>query len=199
MPIRTPRLLIRPKQAGDGALTSAAVAETWQELHQWMRWAENPDSFTAEAMEVRNRQMMASFLLREVIELIGIDLATLTPVIWCGFHDIDWYGRQCDTGFWVRKNAQRRGFASEAANALVRYAFGALGMRRVGLTHSAGNVASQRIAEKLGFWLEGIQRGANILPGGRNADRYCYARLDVAGMPQLDVQWQGDSNQGNPG
>jgi len=47
MPIRTPRLLIRPKQPGDGAITSASVAETWDELHQWMRWAERPDAGTA--------------------------------------------------------------------------------------------------------------------------------------------------------
>ncbi len=70
---------------------------------------------------------------------------------------------------------------------------GALGMRRVGLTHSAGNEASRRIAERLGFWFEGIQRGANILPGGKYADRYCYARFDLSGLPDLEVQWQGDS------
>lgn len=192
MPIRTPRLLIRPKQVGDGAITSAAIAETWDELHKWMRWAENRDAFTAESMEIRNRHVMASFILREGIELIGIEAATGTAVIWCGFHDIDWQGRQCDTGCWVRKSAQGQGFATEAANALVRYAFGALGMRRVGLTHSGGNEASRRIAERLGFSFEGIQRGANILPGGKNADRYCYARFDIAGLPDLEVQWQGD-------
>ena len=189
MPIRTPRLLIRPKQVGDGAITSAAVHETWAELHKWMRWAENRDAFTAESMEIRTRQVMASFILREGIELTGIESATGVAVIWCGLHDIDWQGRQCDTGYWVRKSAQGRGFATEAANALIRYAFGALGMRRVGLTHSAGNEASRRIAETLGFSFEGIQRGANILPGGRNADRYCYARFDAAGLPDLEVQW----------
>jgi RimJ/RimL family protein N-acetyltransferase len=189
MRIRTPRLLIRPKQVGDGAITAAAVAETWDELHKWMRWAENRDAFTAESMEIRNRQVMASFLLREGIELIGIEAATGTAVIWCGFHDIDWQGRQCDTGFWVRKTAQRRGFATEAANALVRYAFGALEMRRIGLTHSDGNEASRRIAERLGFSFEGIQRGVNVIPGGKYADRYCYARADLAGLPDLQVQW----------
>lgn len=192
MPIRTPRLLIRPKQAGDGAITSAAVAETWDELHKWMRWAENRDEFTAETMEIRNRRVMASFILREGIELIGIEAATGTAVIWCGLHDIDWQGRQCDTGYWVRKSAQGRGFATEAANALVRYVFGALGMRRIGLTHSGGNEASRRIAERLGFSFEGVQRSANILPGGKYADRYCYARFDVAGLPALEVHWPGD-------
>lgn len=189
MPIRTTRLLIRPKQVGDGAITSAAVAETWDELHKWMRWAEDRDAFTAESMEIRNRHVMASFILREGIELIGVEVATGTAVIWCGLHDIDWQGRQCDTGYWVRKNAQGQGFATEAANALVRYAFGALGMRRIGLTHSTGNEASQRIAERLGFSFEGIQRGANILPSGKCADRCCYARFDVAGLPDLEVQW----------
>lgn len=192
MPIRTPRLLIRPKQAGDGATTAAAVAETWNELHKWMQWAENPEAFTTEAMEIRTRQVMASFIRRECIELIGLEAATGKAVIWCGFHDIDWQARQCDTGFWVRKSAHCQGFATEAGNALVRYAFGALGMRRVGLTHSCGNEASRRIAEKLGFSFEGIQRGANILPGGKSADRYCYARFDVAGLPELEVRWQDD-------
>ena len=62
-------------------------------------------------------------------------------------------------------------------------------MRRIGLTHSGGNEASRRIAERLGFSFEGIQRDANLLPGGKNADRYCYARFDVAGLPDLEVQW----------
>ena len=191
MPIRTPRLTIRPKHIGDGAITFAAVMETWQELNRWMQWAENRDAFTAESMEIRTRHVIGSFLLRESIELIGIETQTGKAVVWCGFHDVDWPARQCDTGFWVRKSAQCRGIATEAANALVRYAFGALRMQRVGITHSRGNEASRRIAEKLGFALERIQTKANLLPGGRAEDRYCYARFDVTGLPKLEVSWGG--------
>ena len=191
MPIRTPRLTIRPKQIGDGAIVSSAVMETWQELNQWMRWAENRDAFTVESMEIRNRHVMASFLRRESIELIGIETKTGEAVVWCGLHDIDWQALQCDTGLWVRKSAQRRGIATETANAMVRYAFGALGMQRVGFTHSLGNEPSRRIAERLGFTLEGIQRKANLLPGGKAVDRYCYARLDITGLPALPVTWEG--------
>jgi RimJ/RimL family protein N-acetyltransferase len=192
MPIRTPRLTIRSKQVGDGAITSAAVAETWQELNRWMRWAENREAFTPELMEIRNRQVMASFLLRETIELIGIETQTRKAVVWCGFHDIDWQARQCDTGYWVRKSAQRRGIATETTNALLRYAFGALAMQRVGLTHSSGNEPSRRIAERLGFSFEGVQRSANLFADGTSADRYCYARFDIAGLPDLEVTWGDD-------
>jgi ribosomal-protein-serine acetyltransferase len=191
MPIGTPRLTIRPKQVGDGAITSSAVLETWEELNRWMRWAENRDSFTPEPMEIRNRHVMASFLLRESVELIGIETRTGEAVVWCGLHDIDWQARQCDTGYWVRKSAQGRGIATEAANAMVRYAFGVLGMQRVGLTHSIGNEPSRRIAERLGFAFEGIQRRANLLPGAKAVDRYCYARFDVTGLPELEVTWAG--------
>jgi RimJ/RimL family protein N-acetyltransferase len=180
---------MRPKQPGDGAGTTAAVVETWDELHQWMQWAENKDYFTPEQMEIRIREVMASFLRRETIELLGIEISTGEPVIWCGFHDFDWQARQCDMGYWVRKSAHGRGIATEAANALLRFAFGAMEMRPVGLTHSAGNEASRRVAQKLGFIPEGILRSANPLPGGRVADRYCYARFDLSSLPELDVQW----------
>jgi RimJ/RimL family protein N-acetyltransferase len=184
MPIRTPRLLIRPKQVGDGALTSAAVAETWEELHKWTRWAENRDDFTVEQMEIRNRHVMASFILRQDIELTGIETATGTPVAWCGLRYIDWQGRQCDTWYWVRKSAQGQGFATEGANAMVHYAFGALGMQRIGLTHSAGNEASRRIAESLGFSFEGVQKAAKVLPAGGGQVLLCAVRPHWSAEPR---------------
>ncbi len=189
MPIRTPRLLLRPKQAGDGVATAEAVEETWAELHQWMRWAENIEDLTAEKLEIRDRQVMASFILRESIELIGIDPSREHPVIWTGLHNIDWEARQCELGFWVRKSAHNQGFATESTNALLRYAFGALGMRRVGITHAGGNEASRRVIEKLSFTPEGILREAMMLPGVRFADAHCYARFNMTGLPPLHAQW----------
>ena len=67
---------------------------------------------------------------------------------------------------------------------MLRYAFGALGLRRVGITHSGGNEASRRVVEKLGFAPEGVQRLANLLPGERVADKHCYAR-PRSGRPTL--------------
>jgi RimJ/RimL family protein N-acetyltransferase len=189
MPIRTPRLLIRPKQPGDGEVTVAAVAESWDELHHWMAWAERRDAITLEQQEDRIRAITQSFARREEFNLLGIEIATRQPVVWCGFHDVDWVARTCDTGYWVRRSAQRRGFATEATNALLRYAFGALGMHRVGITYSAGNEGSARIVRKLGFIPEGVQPGANILSGGRVYDRHCFARYDLDGLPPLAVNW----------
>jgi RimJ/RimL family protein N-acetyltransferase len=189
MPIRKARLLLRPQRPGDGAASAAAVAESWDELHMWMAWAEEREFFTAETQEIRARQCMAKFILREELNLLGIEIATGEPVIWCGFHGMDWTYRQCGTGYWVRKSTQGRGFATESTHALLRYAFGPMGMRRVAIAHAEGNQASRRMIQKPGFTPEGVERGASPLPGGRVVDRHCYARLDADGLPPLDVQW----------
>ena len=193
MPIRTPRLLIRPRRPGDGESTLAAIQESWDELHRWMAWAEDLNSFTSERIDARYGQASPGYLERNVMELLGVEAANGEPAVWCGLHDIDWNARRCDTGFWVRRSAQGKGMATEAANAMVRYAFGALGMCRVGYTHSDGNEASRRIAEKLGFVYEGVQRAANPLPGGLWANRHCYVRFGIEGLPPLDMHWGAES------
>lgn len=189
MPIRTPRLLIRPSQAGDGVSTAAAVAETWDSLHRWMAWAERLEDNTAERQETRTHQVKESFLRREEFNLLGIELATGEPVVWCGYHNLHWDARACETGFWVRKRAQNQGLATEATNALLRYAFGPLGMRQVGIAHAGGNEASRRVIEKLGFIADRVQPAALAIPGGRMVDRHSYFRLDTDGLPDLDVSW----------
>ena len=82
--------------------------ETWDELQTWMSWAGEEEQFTLEKLERRNRQAMANFVERKVIELIGLESGMGEPVVWCGFHDINWDTRECDTGYWVRKRAWQR-------------------------------------------------------------------------------------------
>ena len=64
-----------------------------------------------------------------------------------GFPDLElgWFTHR---GFWGR------GFASEAAVAVVRYAFDVRGERRLTAFIDAGNTASLRIAERLGMRYE---------------------------------------------
>lgn len=192
MPLRTPSLLLRPWQAGDGTATAEAIGETWDELHTWMEWAQRPEHNTPENQEIHFRRSMAKFILREELNLLGLERVTGLPVIWCGFHNFEWALGHCEIGYWVRKSAQGRGFATEATNALLRYGFGALGMHRVGISHAGGNQKSKRVIEKLGFSLEGIQRRAVILPSGQVADRHLYARLDLDDLPGLKVSWGPD-------
>ncbi len=187
MPILTPRLRLRPVMSGDGAATAEAIAETWDQLNQWMIWAEK--KILPEESEIHARRKYAQFILREDIPLIGEERLTGRPVIWTGLHRIDWVGRKFVIGYWVRASAQGRGYATESTTALIRYAFGALKAHRVEIGHAAANEKSRRVIEKAGFRQEALFERAARLPGGRWDDDMRYAVLSPEAAPSLDVRW----------
>lgn len=187
MPVETPRLLLRPVMPGDGAAMSDAVEETRAGLTRWMSWINEGNA--PGQCEERARRSYAKFILREDIFLTGVEKATDRPVIWTGLHRIDWPARRFEIGYWVRQSAQGRGYATESTNALVRFVFNALAARRVRIDHAAGNEASRRVIEKLGFAKEGTLKGDLFLPDGAMADRVTYGRLSPDGLPPLDVRW----------
>lgn len=188
MPIRTPRLILRPVQPGDGAEAHEAKEETWDMLAKWMPWA-TEDQRGADLTESHIRKAYAKFIMREDIMIVGEEREGGRPVIWTGLHRFDWQARHFEIGYWVRKTAQGKGYATESTNALIRYAFNALRARRVEINHAAGNAASAAVIRKLGFVQEGILRQEMKLPDGTFDDRVTYARLDAAGLPDLDVSW----------
>jgi RimJ/RimL family protein N-acetyltransferase len=66
--------------------------------------------------------------------------------------------RSGEIGYWIGKPYWGRGFATEAARALVTHAFGKLGLRRLTCGHFVDNPASARVIAKLGFARTGLDR-----------------------------------------
>lgn len=188
MPIRTPRLILRPPQAGDGAAMHEAKAETWEGIHKWMPWTKDGLG-TAEESEAVARKAQAKFILREDLMLIGHEAKSGRAVIYTGLHRFDWQHRSFEIGYWVRQSAQGKGYATESTNALIRYAFGALNARRVQIDFADGNEASHAVIKKLGLCYEGAAKLGIELPDGRYVDRHHYSRTDMHGLPDLDVRW----------
>jgi RimJ/RimL family protein N-acetyltransferase len=65
-----------------------------------------------------------------------------------------------EIGYWVGEEYWNRGIATEAVQAVTRYAFDALGMIRVYAHVFEWNTASMRVLEKAGFEREGVMRHA---------------------------------------
>ena len=63
-----------------------------------------------------------------------------------------------EVGYWIDRHFVGRGYASEAAAAVVRIAFEVQGVTRVELHHSAENAPSAAVAKRLGFTLDGTFR-----------------------------------------
>ena len=70
----------------------------------------------------------------------------------CGLEVMDVDGEQCaELGYDFRSDYWNQGLATEAAKAVRDYAFAVLGLPRLVSLIRVGNIASQRVAEKVGM------------------------------------------------
>lgn len=144
-PIKTPRLRLRALVDGD-AERIAALAGDWDvarmtaripypytvgEAHQWI-------SGLADGEVVRG--------IDHDGELIGVT----------GY--LPDANGSAEVGYWIGKPWWGRGFATEAAEAMIRLCFSAAKPERVTCSHFIDNDASRRVIEKLGFRLVGPAR-----------------------------------------
>ncbi len=90
-----------------------------------------------------------------------------------------WFAPQTYEIGWVFHRASHgHGYATEAAEALLRYGFEALHLHRIIATCQPQNVASCRVAEKLGLRREGHFRKCIRSPENQWWDEYFYALLE---------------------
>lgn len=68
-------------------------------------------------------------------------------------------------GYWVRTSAAGKGVASKAARLVARFGFEKLGLHRIEIVAAVSNIASQRVAEKIGAVREGILRKRLLILG----------------------------------
>jgi len=82
----------------------------------------------------------------------------------------------CEIGWGLNPKFQKQGYAFEAVKCLINHIFDDLKMNRISIVIWDGNNASKKLAEKLGFIQEGIERKARI-KNDEYIDLYCYGLL----------------------
>jgi len=92
-----------------------------------------------------------------------------------------------EMGYWMREDVAGRGYMTEAAGALIDEGFRTLGLHRIHLFAGVDNVASRRVAEKLGFQQEGLARhGSRAMHG--YYDVYLYGLLETDPRPSTTTR-----------
>lgn len=86
-----------------------------------------------------------------------------------------------ELGYWLGKAYWNRGYCSEAAAAMVKYAFEEMGLHKITSRHFLHNPASGRVLEKIGFTKEGV-----LCDEYRKDDKYLSA--SVYGLFKVDFQ-----------
>jgi len=84
--------------------------------------------------------------------------------------------RRAELGYWIGTPFWGRGYATEAARAILAFGFQTLALNRIHATHLLRNHASGRVMEKIGMRYEGIHR-EHVWKDGRFEDLARFAIL----------------------
>ena len=124
--------------------------------------------------------MVFAVVTRNDAELVGT----------AGLRDIDREHGQAEMGFWIAVDRWRQGYATEAAQALLRFGFETLQLNRIYAHHLLRNPASGRVLEKIGMRKEGVLR-----------ERVCKWGVfeDVAILAILKKEWLTRETRHDPG
>ena len=95
-----------------------------------------------------------------------------------------------ELGYWVGKPYWGKGYATEAARAVVQFGFEKLSLHRIQATHFGNNPASGRVMQKVGMLYEGCRR-QHTLKWGEYRDIKLYGMVAgrIGREPNLPSQY----------
>ena len=98
-----------------------------------------------------------------------------------GFKGTDRLNRKSEIGYWLKEDFQHRGIMTESVRALIKFGFSELGLNRIQIKCAPDNVKSNKIPQRLGFHLEGIERDSEFVKEGvfRDANVWSLIKKDV--------------------
>jgi ribosomal-protein-serine acetyltransferase len=173
-------LALRAIDPLDAPEVYAVVDASRDHLRRWLPWVdatEQPDytrDFFEHVAEERERGVTAAYLILDCARIAGM----------IGLHEIDWTDGSFMIGYWLAPWAEGRGHVTRACEHLVRYAFEEMGLERAVIRAGVGNTRSAKVAHRLGFSLEGIERHGQRLHGVYiDLEVYSLLRGDWAELP----------------
>jgi len=156
-------ILVRTYREEDASALYEAARESIAELSVWLPWCHE------------------NYSIEESREFIGTRAKTAADGEWysfgifekesgkflggVGLNFINRVHQMANLGYWVRTSAAGRGIATDATRLVARFGFEQLGLHRIEIVVAVPNIASQRVAEKVGAVREGVLRRRLLIRG----------------------------------
>ena len=175
--ISTPRLRLRALRSDDSRAVHAYAFDP--DVARFMPWrSHSTEGFAQGLVNV----MTQPGFLNWAVTIPPADLAI-------GMIFLHSYSRQhhkAELAFSLAKSQWGRGLATEAANAVLRFAFDVLGLNRIEALCMPGNAASIRVIERLGMKREGTMRRVHHrYDGFHDMELFAMLSSDVPESPPM--------------
>ena len=133
--------LVRLAGAREVAATTVNIPHPYTEDHARSFLAHGQDDFRA------GRSAIFVIAIAQHSELCGAVGLAIVPA-----------HQRAELGYWIGCPFWGRGFATEAATAVMAFGFDTLQLHKIHASYFAGNTASKRVLEKIGMRHEGLSR-----------------------------------------
>jgi ribosomal-protein-serine acetyltransferase len=145
----------RPFQPEDAADVYSAVVESQNDVANWLQGLKgltlsDVESYITSQPQAWNEDKAYNFAV--------LDAGTNRLLGGCGLTQIDRRHRLCNLYYWIRTGSTGQGYATRSVGLMARFAFESLGLQRMEILVEPDNLASLRVAEKVGAISEGYLR-----------------------------------------
>jgi [ribosomal protein S5]-alanine N-acetyltransferase len=166
--LTTPRLTLRPFEPSDAPAVQQLASAREVALNTLTVPHPYPEG-AAQGWIASQRDEFENGMLHNFAVVAGEELAGSIGLMMKG-------ERIAEIGYWIGVPYWGRGYASEAAEELIRHGFEDLGLERIYAGYYARNVASGRVLQKVGMVYEGTMR-RHVCKWGEYLDVVCYGLL----------------------
>ncbi|WP_050470313.1 GNAT family N-acetyltransferase [Herbaspirillum chlorophenolicum] len=172
---------VRPLGLREAPALYDAVNRSVRAISEWEAWC-TLDYSLADARlflqrSIEQWDMRAAYDFNVIERISGLVIGSVA------INQISQLNQLANLGYWVRDGYTGRGIAAIAARAAAAFAFGKTGLTRLEIVIQAGNLRSQRVAEKTGATLECLARNRLVFHGEpRDAKVFSLVPADL-GVP----------------
>ena len=157
-------LVVRTYRDDDVPMLFEAVRESIAEVSPWLPWCHENYSIEESREFIKLRKAAAQGDEHYSFAVFGKD----DPRRLLGGVGLNFINRVHEfgnLGYWARTSAAGQGITSKAARLIAQFGFEQLGLQRIEILAAVPNIASQRVAEKIGAVREGILRRRLLIRG----------------------------------
>lgn len=158
--LETERLILRPMERGDAA--DMYEYARLQETSRYLLWSPHPSpEYTRSYLAMIGR----FYRKGQFFDWAVVEKASGRMIGTCGFSRLEHNHHIGEIGYVLNPAFHGKGYATEAAAAVIDYGFETMGLNRIEGRYMVENTASRRVMEHCGLTFEGILRQSMMVKG----------------------------------